>query len=1058
MAGERSLARARIKIVADARGLGDDVKREAGKAGKEAGDAFSDRMNREMEEGARKYARTRSGQERVQQAELQAQAVTHFSRYRSLAEKSQAEIEKELKRRRIADQEDAFRSYEDAEKRRLSIVRDSEEAMTRLHDQALTDDLGRLQVQARYEDAAHNARERLLDRERAEHAKRAKAAAAEEAKEVGFALNQKLRDLKEHGIAEIDIKGDASDVDRKIKETKLKLLALAAHSHDIKIRAKVTEARGELDAFQSLISGASKAGLAAGREFGLSTFTSMKAVLETPVLGPILVGAAAAAAALAAPVLASLLASAVIGGAGIGGMVGGIMLAARDPRVVAAANDFSSIVMNRLENAASGFVQPVLSGLDTIRAALDTVNFERILGNASKFVEPLAASVASMVTSIGGGLDALVANAGPVVDAIAKGLANTADLIGRLMRMLAEDGPAAASAIDGAFKALNVTLLTVVGTLQILIESYGFLAKIGAFGRDAQLEYIRLEANKKIEAEKTKQAEIANTTAAEGIALAVGAAGAHVMANAQAAVTEEFKKSAAEALGFKRAIITTGDDLSGQLLGFKPATVTIPAKDDKDAKNRQAAAARRQAADGIRDALSRIAPAEEAVGEAQERAKDAQEKLTQARKDAVEQLKELREAVHDGALEEETASTKVAKAYEARRILNEHGKASAVEQREANNNIKRAEEELRDTKRGRAKDEKDLKDAERKGVELSPQVVAAKRAQRDAERGILKAQRDLKKAQQDVTDARLKSIEVTDNATGAVSRNSYSLSANSLAGLENRGKIRGMVKANEDLYTANVNSGMSADDARVLYDNNAKAIENAAVKAGFNKDQVHSLVVEWGNLPPAKTTKVSITGFDETFRKLTLAHLLQQEMLSPGTKHTRAQIEQEAINRTNAANNPMAYQYRKNLGFGEKATGGRIFGPGTATSDSIPTLLSRGEWVQPAHAVDFYGDNFMEAVRQHRIPKLAGGGSWPFNVDVSKTYIPAYAAGGPLRDDMTGRVALVAGDQEEQIVLLRRLLAAVERLGPEVGGAVGHAMLGTVPATRVAARQRGRAR
>jgi len=45
---------------------------------------------------------------------------------------------------------------------------------------------------------------------------------------------------------------------------------------------------------------------------------------------------------------------------------------------------------------------------------------------------------------------------------------------------------------------------------------------------------------------------------------------------------------------------------------------------------------------------------------------------------------------------------------------------------------------------------------------------------------------------------------------------------------------------------------------------------------------------------------------------------------------------------------------------------GRISGPGTSTSDSIPAMLSDGEWVIRAAAVDKYGDAFMQAINTGR--------------------------------------------------------------------------------------------
>lgn len=56
------------------------------------------------------------------------------------------------------------------------------------------------------------------------------------------------------------------------------------------------------------------------------------------------------------------------------------------------------------------------------------------------------------------------------------------------------------------------------------------------------------------------------------------------------------------------------------------------------------------------------------------------------------------------------------------------------------------------------------------------------------------------------------------------------------------------------------------------------------------------------------------------------------------------------------------------------ADGGLLQGAGTKTSDSIQIWGSKGEFMQPAHAVDFYGVDFMEAIRKRRLPRFADGG------------------------------------------------------------------------------------
>jgi hypothetical protein len=55
-------------------------------------------------------------------------------------------------------------------------------------------------------------------------------------------------------------------------------------------------------------------------------------------------------------------------------------------------------------------------------------------------------------------------------------------------------------------------------------------------------------------------------------------------------------------------------------------------------------------------------------------------------------------------------------------------------------------------------------------------------------------------------------------------------------------------------------------------------------------------------------------------------------------------------------------------------SGGFVSGAGTKTSDSIPAMLSNGEYVQRAAAVDYYGTDFMSAINNLQIPKFSTGG------------------------------------------------------------------------------------
>jgi hypothetical protein len=56
-----------------------------------------------------------------------------------------------------------------------------------------------------------------------------------------------------------------------------------------------------------------------------------------------------------------------------------------------------------------------------------------------------------------------------------------------------------------------------------------------------------------------------------------------------------------------------------------------------------------------------------------------------------------------------------------------------------------------------------------------------------------------------------------------------------------------------------------------------------------------------------------------------------------------------------------------------RAQGGAVFGPGTGTSDSIPAMLSNGEFVMKAKAVRAYGLDFMNSINQMKPIGSMGG-------------------------------------------------------------------------------------
>ena len=82
------------------------------------------------------------------------------------------------------------------------------------------------------------------------------------------------------------------------------------------------------------------------------------------------------------------------------------------------------------------------------------------------------------------------------------------------------------------------------------------------------------------------------------------------------------------------------------------------------------------------------------------------------------------------------------------------------------------------------------------------------------------------------------------------------------------------------------------------------------------------------------------------------------------------------------------------IGVGGRATGGYIRGPGTGTSDSIPAMLSNGEYVIRASSVARYGLDMMDAINSGRVGNITSAAGSPMasaarvNVTIAASPVP----------------------------------------------------------------------
>ncbi|HEX6969102.1 MAG TPA: hypothetical protein VF174_09870 [Micromonosporaceae bacterium] len=266
------------------------------------------------------------------------------------------------------------------------------------------------------------------------------------------------------------------------------------------------------------------------------------------------------------------------------------------------------------------------------------------------------------------------------------------------------------------------------------------------------------------------------------------------------------------------------------------------------------------------------------------------------------------------------------------------------------------------------------------------------------------------------------------NAKAAGDDHAASMSKNTEAGLRNRDAIEEAALAARDLYLQDIASGVPMDEATRKHHDRIKALQKEAEEAGLSKTETDELIKTYGDVPDKVETTFKTKNFDQVFEELAQLKFIQ-DALAQGMSLEEARHHWKI---KKWMQGPMFFapgSHPGGDGPGVKvsvfSSGGRASGPGTATSDSILARLSNGEFVQPAAAVDYYGQGFMEAIRRRLIPRemlpgFARGGlvRFPFTVDLEHTFVPTL-------DDVVSKVvpAVSAGGigSADMMRILRRV-------------------------------------
>lgn len=195
-----------------------------------------------------------------------------------------------------------------------------------------------------------------------------------------------------------------------------------------------------------------------------------------------------------------------------------------------------------------------------------------------------------------------------------------------------------------------------------------------------------------------------------------------------------------------------------------------------------------------------------------------------------------------------------------------------------------------------------------------------------------------------------------DDAAKAAKENGETLDLSTEAGRANQAALAGVAKAALSGVDAWVQNGDSAEAVAAKTKTARAEFVAVARKMGLSKTEARALADEYGLIPGKVKTTIETSGLDEAVRQ---ASVLASTLAGIGSSYR-----------------PGGSTYNSQVPRA-RASGGLIVGPGTGTSDSIPAMVSNGEYVVKASSVARYGVGMFHALNAERFASggLVGGSS-----------------------------------------------------------------------------------
>ena len=252
--------------------------------------------------------------------------------------------------------------------------------------------------------------------------------------------------------------------------------------------------------------------------------------------------------------------------------------------------------------------------------------------------------------------------------------------------------------------------------------------------------------------------------------------------------------------------------------------------------------------------------------------------------------------------------------------------------------------------------------------------------------GIILSTRDAQRAFEDAIDS----------ASASIESNGQTLDITTEAGRKNQAALDDIAKSGWNLIESMNNEKASEEELQATMATTRSAFIQAAQAMGMSQQEAEELADKLGLIPSNVNTNVTTTGTDAAKGQLDLVKLAVDNIpvsKTVGIYVTGSEYAYQQLMNVKDAMRQIGGSTHISMGVGGSggltayASGGAVFGPGSATSDSITARLSNGEHVLTASDVSKIGGQsavyrLRAAIQSGRVPRFAGGGAVSVSRDV----------------------------------------------------------------------------